>query len=73
MQSIIIIVVIIILTYEFDAKLTWIFSFEITNEADVFLHPLKGSHLHGIIDHLYWVLQHLRSSITQKENMLVIT
>lgn len=44
--------------------LTRVLSFEVANEADVFLHPLEGSQLHGIIDHLHWVLQHLGGSVT---------
>lgn len=48
---------------EFSGKLTWILSFEVANEADVFLHPLKGSQLHGVIDNFHWVLQHLGGDI----------
>lgn len=44
--------------------LTRVFSFEVADEADVFLHPLEGSQLHGIIDHFHWVLQHLGGSVT---------
>lgn len=39
--------------------LTGVLSFEVANETDVFLHPLEGPQLHGIIDHFHWVLQHL--------------
>lgn len=44
--------------------LTRVLSFEVADEADVLLHPLEGSQLHGIIDHLHWVLQHLGGSVT---------
>lgn len=42
-----------------SGKLTGILSFEVTNEADVFLHSLERSQLHRTVDDLYWVLQHL--------------
>jgi len=42
-----------------DAELTRIFSLEVANEADVLLHPLEGSQLHGVVEHLHRVLQHL--------------
>lgn len=49
--------------YGIGCKLTRVLSFEVANEADVFLHPLKSSQLHGVIDHLHWVLQHLGGDI----------
>lgn len=42
-----------------QSELTRVLSLEVSNEADVLLHPLKGSQLHGVVDHFHWVLQHL--------------
>lgn len=44
-----------------------VLALEVTNEADVFLHPIKGPQLQSISYHLHWLLQQLEIDRKRRE------